>query len=277
MLDLVRLALNEDIGPGDATSMALIPEAATARAHVVARGACVVCGGAAARIVFATIEESLSVNILVEDGHPAEKEDVILEISGPARGILTGERTALNFMQRLTGTATLTAQFVSKAAPYGMHILDTRKTTPAHRKLEKYAVRCGGGENHRFGLYDRIMIKDNHRAFCASASGKRLVEAVAEARCRFPDLLVEIESETVKQCREALRAKPDWMLLDNMTAEDLRTCVSLCAGACKIEASGDISLDRVEEVAAAGVDAISVGRLTHSAEAVDLSLEFITK
>ena len=195
-----------------------------------------------------------------------------MRITGKARAILAGERTALNFLQRLTGIATLTARFVEQVKPHATRILDTRKTTPTWRTLEKYAVRCGGGTNHRMGLYDQVLIKDNHRRLWGA---RDLAEAVHMARRRCPGVPVEVEVETEAELERALAARPDWILLDNMTLRRLRRCVRLCRGRCPLEASGGITLANVKAVAAAGVQAISLGCLTHSAPAADLSLEIL--
>jgi nicotinate-nucleotide pyrophosphorylase (carboxylating) len=187
--------------------------------------------------------------------------------------VLAGERTALNFLQRLSGIATLTRRFVDAVREQGTTILDTRKTTPGYRWLEKYAVRCGGGSNHRAGLYDRVLIKDNHRRFWNEHEAGRLDLAVRAARRRFPDVPVEIEVESPEELACALRGEPDWVLLDNMSPELLGECVRVCAGRARLEASGGITLANVRDVARTGVDAVSLGCLTHSAPAADLSLE----
>jgi nicotinate-nucleotide pyrophosphorylase (carboxylating) len=270
--ELVRLALEEDVGSGDATSEALVPAIRRIRAHILTREPCVVCGGEVAAYVFRSVDPAIHCHPLVGDGASAAAGETILRIEGPARGILTAERTALNFVQRLTGIATLTAEYVARVKTYGTAILDTRKTAPGHRALEKYAVRCGGGTNHRAGLHDRILIKDNHRRLWGQAGGD-LGAAVEAARRQSPWLPVEIEVESLEELRAALRGGPDWVLLDNMSLDLMVRCVAECRGRVKTEASGGISLDNVAAVAATGVDAISVGRLTHSARAVDLSLE----
>lgn len=272
---IVRTALQEDVGHGDATTRALVPTKARTRAAIVARHACVVCGTAVAREVFRQVDPRIRCVAKRRDGAEAATGDTLILLEGPARGILTAERVALNFMQRMTGIATLTREFVRRAAPLGAEILDTRKTTPGLRTLEKYAVKCGGGANHRFGLFDRVLIKDNHRALWAGRGRKSLADAVRAARARHPRLAVEIEVESEAELRDALDARPDWVLLDNMTPALLRRCVKLNAGRAKIEASGGVSLATVARIAATGVDAISVGVLTHSAPAADLSLEFL--
>jgi nicotinate-nucleotide pyrophosphorylase (carboxylating) len=200
--------------------------------------------------------------------------DPILHVEGKARSILAAERVALNFLQRMTGVATLTRQFVQKAKPHGVHVLDTRKTTPLLRALEKYAVLCGGGVNHRMGLYDRVLIKDNHRAFWKRNRKGNLAEAVVAARRRNPGLQVEVEVESENDLKNVLKASPNWVLLDNMPVGRIRRCVQICSGRCKIEVSGGVSLKTIERIAQTGVDAVSIGALTHSAPAADLSLEF---
>jgi len=269
---LVRRAIAEDVGAGDATSIALVPADAVAAASIISRSPCVVCGATVAASVFAAVEPSVMCGISVRDGERADAGARIMSLSGPARGILAAERTALNFMQRLCGIATLADRFVGAVAGTGTAILDTRKTSPCLRVLEKYAVRCGGGKNHRLGLYDRILIKDNHRGLWRRR-GAGLADAVREARRLFPELAVEVEVESEEDLRSALAARPDWVLLDNMPAELMRACVGQCRGICATEASGGITLSNVRQVAETGVDAISLGCLTHSAPATDLTLE----
>jgi nicotinate-nucleotide pyrophosphorylase (carboxylating) len=270
-----RHALAEDVGSGDATTLALVPAGARARAVVLTKSHCVVAGSSVARLVWNVTDPSLEVKEGVADGRFVPPGTVLVEIAGEARSILTGERTALNVMQRMSGIATLTKAFVDRVARYGTAILDTRKTTPGLRWLEKYAVRCGGGQNHRMGLYDRVLVKDNHRRFWSGGAGLRLDEAVRVARSRCPGLPVEVEVESEAELRNVLPACPDWVLLDNMEVGAMAVCVGLCRGVCKTEASGGIRLDNVEAVAATGVDAISIGALTHSAPAADLSLELV--
>lgn len=269
----IHAAVNEDVGAGDATTRALVPAGTVARAVILARTACVVAGQDVARQVFRHVEAGLTYEAVIPDGGRAAAGGVIARLTGPARAILTGERTALNFLQRMTGIATLTDRFVTRVKPYGTIILDTRKTTPTLRVFEKYAVRCGGGHNHRMGLYDRVMIKDNHRRLWQGAEKVGLDRAVEAARAACPDLPIEIEVENENELRDALRAGPEWILLDNMTPEAMRRCVLLCGGRSRLEASGGVTLDTIESVAQTGVDAISLGVLTHSAPAIDLSLE----
>lgn len=274
--EIVARAISEDVGTGDLTTMALVPPAVASRAVILARKRCIVSGMSVAAEVFRQVDKSVSCTALVCDGAAAEAGQAIAEISGPAAALLTAERTALNLAQRMCGIATLTRRFVDAVAPMPVAILDTRKTTPGLRVLEKYAVRCGGGRNHRMGLYDMVLIKDNHRRFWSGTSELRLDRAVAEARRRFPGVAVEIEIETLDELRNVLPARPDWVLLDNMTTDLMAKCVAVCRGVSRTEASGGITLDNVAAVARTGVDAISVGALTHSAPAVDLSLEIVS-
>lgn len=272
---LIRMALDEDVGAGDATTLALVPDEARIRARLLTRRPCRVAGLPLAVAVLRELDARVEVHVCLAEGADAEAGATLLCVEGPARALLTGERTALNFAQRLTGIATLTREFVRRVAPHPVAILDTRKTTPGWRALEKYAVRCGGGVNHRTGLYDRVLIKDNHRRLWRGADGAaRLDLAVAAARAAYPALLVEVEVETEAELHSALAGAPDWILLDNLPPERLRRFVAIATGRCKLEASGGITLDNVAAVAATGVDAISLGCLTHSAPAADLSLEF---
>jgi nicotinate-nucleotide pyrophosphorylase (carboxylating) len=271
---IVRMALEEDLADrGDITSIATVAEDRMTTAQILAREACTVCGLPLVKEVFRQVDERIVLEELIKDGKEAETGEVIARISGPARAILTAERTALNFMQRMTGVATQTRRFTALVKPYGTMILDTRKTTPAMRELEKYAVACGGGSNHRMGLYDRVMIKDNHRALWAEQRRGDLGAAVEHARSLYPDVMIELEVESVEELKQALPMKPEWVLLDNMTPEMMKQCVELCRGISRTEASGGITLDNVVAAAAAGVDAISLGCLTHSVRSIDLSLE----
>ncbi|OGV61453.1 MAG: nicotinate-nucleotide diphosphorylase (carboxylating) [Lentisphaerae bacterium RIFOXYA12_FULL_48_11] len=270
---LIKNALREDIGQGDITSKALVASKAKARAVIIARNSCIVAGGTIARDVFRQVDAGLKCRIFITDGSVVQRNKQVMEITGSVASILTAERTALNFLQRMSGIASLTADFVKKTRKYNVIILDTRKTTPTLRSLEKYAVLCGGGSNHRMGLYDRILIKDNHLRFWTTQGFLPLDKAVEEARKQFPNTVIEIEVENLMQLQCVLSVKPDWILLDNMTTRQLRECVKACAGKCLLEASGGIKLSNVESVAATGVDAISLGCLTHSAAAADFSLE----
>lgn len=270
---LIKLALDEDVGAGDATTLALVPESALSSAVILPRSDMVVAGGALVQAVFRELDSRVEVEVLVPDGARATPGRPVMAVRGPSRALLTGERTALNFLQRLSGIATLTARFVDRVRPCNVLILDTRKTTPGLRALEKYAVACGGGHNHRMGLHDRVLIKDNHLKLWRAGRGS-FAAAVREARRLCPGLEIEIEVESESELKDAVEGRPDWILLDNMSPGRMRRCVEICAGRCKTEASGGITLRNVGAVAAAGVDAISLGCLTHSAPAADLSMEF---
>ncbi|MGN0833676.1 MAG: carboxylating nicotinate-nucleotide diphosphorylase [Kiritimatiellia bacterium] len=273
----VRLALDEDLGTPwcDATSEALVDPQAVATGEIYPKGAgCVVAGATVAAAVLKAVDPKVRVKILKPDGSTAGAKEPILVFRGRARSILAAERTALNFMQRMCATATLTRKFVEATKRYRTLILDTRKTTPGLRVFEKYAVTCGGGTNHRFGMFDRVLMKDNHRRLWRGGDPDALDQAVAAARRRFPKLAVEVEVESLRECASALKARPEWIMLDNMTCADMRKCVRMCRGKARTEASGGITLDRARAVAATGVTAISLGCLTHSAGSVDLSLEW---
>ncbi len=276
VIETIKISLDEDLCGGvDVTSVALVPEDSVVTAIILARETLVIAGVDIAVAVFNAVDSSIKCEVMLKDGSSAKPDDVILKITGPAIGILTAERTALNFMQRMCGIATMTKLFVDKVAGTGVMILDTRKTTPTLRVFEKYSVLCGGGKNHRMGLYDRVLIKDNHRRLWRSADASLLNEAVLAARKKFPDVMVEVEVETEEELRSALLAKPEWILLDNMGPENLKRSVAICNGISKLEASGGITLDNVEDIAKSGVDAVSLGCLTHSAPSADLSLEML--
>ena len=281
----VRLALDEDLVsadrvlrrvPCDATSAALVDPAAVAVGEIFPKcaGGCVVAGATVARAVMRAVDPRVKVEILKPDGSFAKKGERILEFRGRARSILAAERTALNFMQRMCATATLARRFVEATRRWGTLILDTRKTTPGLRVFEKYAVLCGGGANHRMGMYDRVLMKDNHRRLWRGGDPDALDQAVLAARRAFPKLEVEVEVESLRECASALKARPEWIMLDNMSCADMKKCVKMCRGISRTEASGGITLERAREVAATGVTAISLGCLTHSAGSVDLSLEW---
>ena len=280
----VRLALDEDLSDAlravsggwlDATSEALVDPKTVATGEIYAKGSgCVVSGATVARAVMKAVDPKVQVKILKPDGSVVKPHETILTFKGKARSILAAERTALNFMQRMCATATLTRKFVDATKRYGTLVLDTRKTTPGLRVFEKYAVLCGGGSNHRMGMYDRVLMKDNHRRLWRGGDPDELDKAVEAARRAFPKLAVEVEVESLEECASALRAKPEWIMLDNMSCADMKKCVKMCRGVSKTEASGGITLDRAKEVAATGVTAISLGCLTHSAGSVDLSLEW---
>ena len=273
----VRLALDEDLGKPwcDATSVALVDPKAVATGEIYSKGTgCVVAGATVAAAVLKAVDPRIQVKILKKDGSAVKPHETILTFRGKARSILAAERTALNFMQRMCATATLTKKFVDATKRYGTLILDTRKTTPGLRVFEKYAVTCGGGTNHRFGMFDRVLMKDNHRRLWKGGNPDELDQAVIAARKRFPKLAVEVEVESLRECASALKARPEWIMLDNMSCADMKKCVKLCGGKVKTEASGGITLERAKEVAATGVTAISLGCLTHSAGSIDLSLEW---
>jgi len=272
--EAVRLALEEDVGPGDVTTLALVDPDAQAVGAILSRAACRVAGGAVAAAVLRAVDPDVVCETVIADGCDATPGATLLAIRGRAAAILTAERTALNFMQRMCGIATLTSRFAEAVKPWGTQILDTRKTTPGLRLFEKYSVLCGGGANHRFGLFDRVLMKDNHRRLWQGGDPSRLDLAVAAARRCFPAIPVEVEVESIEELVSALRGKPDWVMLDNMDCATMRECVRLTAGQARLEASGGITLERAAAVAATGVDAISLGCLTHSAPAVDLSLEW---
>ncbi|MEO8425531.1 MAG: carboxylating nicotinate-nucleotide diphosphorylase [Verrucomicrobiota bacterium] len=271
---LVQLALAEDIGSGDVTTLALVPESGVARAVLVAREPLVFAGIALAEAAFRQLCPAIKIERSIHDGESADKDRKLLSIYGPAQAILTAERVALNFVQRLSGVATLTAQFVEAVKGTRAKVLDTRKTTPGLRRLEKYAVTCGGGQNHRFGLYDMVLIKDNHLVALRHEQPNAIGAAVRSARAKYPELKVEVEVDTFEQVQQALEAGADILLLDNMEIEKLRTAVSWLNNRARTEASGGVTLQTVRAIAETGVDFISIGALTHSARAVDIALDF---
>ncbi len=270
---VVAMALAEDVGPGDVTTLATIPAGAGCEAQLRARQAGVVAGLPVAIAAFRHLDPTLAISEARRDGDRIEAGDVLLTIRGHARPVLTAERVALNFVQRLSGIATLTARYVECVRGTRARIVDTRKTTPGLRRLEKYAVRVGGGHNHRFGLFDGILIKDNH---IVAAGG--VAAAVHAARANAPhSLRIEVETETLEEVEAALAAGADAILLDNMPPEQLRQAVELVGGRAVTEASGGITLTNVRAVAETGVDLISIGALTHSAPSLDLGLDFTLK
>jgi len=269
--NLVRNALAEDVGGGDVTTEFTVPADLRGTAYIIAKEPCIIAGLPLAAAVFNELGARLTT--LALEGEQTDTGQRLCEIIGPTRAILTGERTALNFLQRLSGIATLTRQFVDTIAGTKAEILDTRKTTPTLRALEKYAVAVGGGTNHRMGLFDAAMIKDNHRAILDARGSTALTTAVNAIRKSHPELPVIIEADTLNDVERAVAAGANHILLDNMTLDELREAVELVAGRAKLEASGGVRLATVREIAATGVDYISVGALTHSARAVDLSLE----
>lgn len=267
--DIVRMALAEDIGSGDITSLLTVDKDSPAKAKIVAKQAGIVAGLPVVQQVFMQVEPGLEIEFDVEDGDPIEPGATLGTIKGQAQAILSGERVALNFLQRLSGIATKTARFVALVVGTKARIVDTRKTTPGLRALEKYAVRVGGGRNHRFGLYDAIMIKDNH----IRASGG-ITQAVERALAQASHTLsITVECDTLEQVREALDAGADILLLDNMTNEERGEAVEVVDGQAMTEASGGVTEETVAEIAQTGVDIISVGALTHSAPSLDISLD----
>jgi len=268
--ELVTVALREDIGEGDITTEACFPKKRNAKARIIAKQRGIIAGLRIAKIVFKTIDNKINFKSLVKDGTEVKKGDVLAEISGHITSILAGERTALNFLGRLSGIATLTKEYVEKVKPYKARIFDTRKTTPGLRDIEKYAVSVGGGQNHRTGLYDMVLIKDNH----LKIGNKNIKELVQSVRGRIPkDVKIEIEAENLLQVKEALQSEVDIIMLDNMNIQTIKKAISLVKNLSEIEISGNVSLDSVEKLAKCGVDRISVGKLTHSAEAMDISLK----
>jgi nicotinate-nucleotide pyrophosphorylase (carboxylating) len=270
----VASALAEDIGSGDVTTLAAVPETAQASAVVRAREPLVVAGLALAEAAFRELSAAAQITRAVEDGHRVGEGKPLMQVAGPARALLGAERVALNFLQRLCGIATLTAQFVDAVKGTHAQILDTRKTTPGWRRLEKYAVTCGGGRNHRFGLFDMVLIKDNHLTALKHESPNAIAAAVQRARAQYPALKVEVEADTLDQVEQAVAAAADIVLLDNMNLVQLRLAVQKCKDRVLTEASGGVTLAGVRAVAETGVDYISVGALTHSARAVDIGLDF---
>ncbi len=264
----VRRALIEDVGDGDRTAR-LVPEDARACAVVLSREDCVVSARLWFNEVFAQLDSSVRIAWSVRDGECVCAGHTLCTLEGPARALLTGERTALNFLQLLSGVATRTRRFVDATAGTRVQILDTRKTLPGLRTAQKFAVRCGGGHNHRMGLYDALLIKENHIAACGS-----LGAAVCAARHACPNFPVEVEVEDLEQLREALEARVERVLLDNFDLESLRRAVTLTGGRARLEASGGVRYEQVAAVAATGVDDISIGTLTKDVRAVDLSMRF---
>lgn len=267
--EIVRIALAEDIGSGDITTKCSVPENKRVEGDIVAKEEGIVAGLEIAREVYHQVDNTIDVFTQVEEGYQAKAGDVLAAVSGPAQGILTAERTALNFLQRLSGIATLADQYVKEVIGTGAQIIDTRKTTPGLRLIEKYAVRLGGGRNHRAGLYDMVLIKDNHLKMSGS-----IREAVAKCRKSGGTVPVEVEVKSMKEVKEAVEARADRIMLDNMGLDEMKKAVAYIRKTDKkieIEASGGIELENVKEVAETGVDFISVGALTHSPKALDIA------
>jgi len=267
--DIVRRALQEDVGTGDVTTLLTVPSGTEALGEFIATQPGVLAGLPVVERVFCQTDSRVQVEPLVKEGQRFDAGAVLGVVRGEARAILMGERVALNFLQRLSGIATLTARFVEAVRDLSVRICDTRKTTPGLRYLERYAVRVGGGFNHRFGLYDAILIKDNHIAVCGG-----IAQAVHRVRRTLPHTMkIQVECATLPQVQEALEAGVDIILLDNMTPDDLREAVRMAKGRAFLEASGGVRLETVRQIAETGVDAISVGALTHSAPGIDIKLE----
>jgi nicotinate-nucleotide pyrophosphorylase (carboxylating) len=271
LLDPIDIAIAEDVGAGDLTSLFFVPETRVSKGRIFAKEACVLAGVDVVRRIYGKLDPRLELVVRKRDGSSLEPGETVIELFGFTRTILTGERVALNFIQRLSGVATLTAQFVEAVQGTGATILDTRKTTPGLRALEKAAVKAGGGQNHRMGLYDGVMVKDNHLL-----AKPQLQEAVSSIRRIYPDILIEIEADSIEQATDFVNLEGvDVILLDNMSPDQLRACVSLRRPGLKFEASGGVSLATIPQIAGTGVDYISVGQLTHSARAIDFSLELL--
>jgi len=270
----VKAALAEDIGPGDATSRATVPANRSSRALMRAREAMTVAGLKFAEAAFLELSSKVKVTRKVRDGQRVAAGQTLMEIVGPSRAVLSAERVALNFIQRLSGVATSTACFVAAVRGTRAKIIDTRKTTPGWRRFEKYAVVCGGGKNHRIGLYDLILIKDNHLVALRNEKPNAIAVAVKRSRKQFPRLKVEVEADNLAQVGQAVEAGADIILLDNMDLKRMRAAVKVVRGRAKLEASGGVNLKTVRAIAKTGVDFISVGAITHSARAVDIGLDF---
>jgi nicotinate-nucleotide pyrophosphorylase (carboxylating) len=269
---LVELALREDIGTGDITSDVLIAPGREANAVIIAGERGVIAGLSVSELVFNLMDSEIVFKVCVSDGDKVEKGKIVARVSGRARAVLAGERTALNFLSRLSGIATKTARFVERVGSYRAKVMDTRKTTPGWRILEKYAVRVGGGHNHRMGLYDAVLIKDNHLKLVEGRIGK----AVAEAKKAHPSKRIEVETTNISEVKDALSGNPDIIMLDNMSPVEVREAVEVVrksGGGVQVEVSGGVTLENVEEFAAAGADIISVGALTHSVRSLDFSME----
>lgn len=270
VIECIRRALAEDVGPGDVTTNSIVPVDARMTGRVIAKQNGIVAGLGVARSVFKFLDDSVQFDTLVQDGAAVTQGMALALVAGPARVLLTGERVALNFLGRMSGIATLTRQFVDKVKGTKAIILDTRKTAPGLRTVDKLAVHLGGGQNHRAGLYDMILIKDNHIDFAGS-----LRAAVLKARAAGHGLQIEVETRTLEDVQEALELGVVRILLDNMPCDMMRQAVALNNGRARLEASGNITLDSIQQVAETGVDYISVGALTHSVKVFDVSFQYV--
>ncbi len=274
MRRVISAALEEDLAHGDLTSTLLIPPTLLARADIIAKGHMIVAGVAVAREVFQAVDSTIALTTHFGDGTMVRPSTTILSMKGKAQSLLQGERIALNFLQRLSGISTLTHQFCEAVRDYPIAIVDTRKTTPGLRALEKWAVRLGGGKNHRFSLYDGILIKDNHLMAMAS-QGMNIAQTCLWARQHAPHgLRICIEVETIAQVRQALKGKADVLLLDNMTPDQVRQAIAIIQKQALVEVSGGMTLNNIRAMAEVGPDFISIGALTHSAPSMDLSMDF---
>ena len=272
---LIDLALEEDLGEnGDITTNSVIPADLKAKAVLLAKQDLVIAGLPVAERLFQKIDPTITFVAKVQDGAVCKKGDILAEMYGSARALLTGERTALNFIQRLSGSATMANKYQNLAGDKA-EILDTRKTTPGWRNLEKYAVATGGAYNHRIGLFDRVMLKDNHRELAGLEGAGGILRSVERARAKYPDLEVEVEIDSLEELNEALESKAEYILLDNMSCSDMAKAVRITDGRAKLEASGNVTIGRIEEIAATGVDFVSSGALTHSVKSCDISLDIV--
>lgn len=270
-----RLAIVEDVGSGDATTLAIVPEDLQIEAHFVTRQECVCAGFPVLQVLFQEFPGEVVLETHAQEGQFCPVGYNLASVRGSARTILTAERTALNFLQRLSGIATMTRQYVQALGESKTKVLDTRKTTPGLRWLEKYAVWAGGGQNHRIGLYDRVMIKDNHRELAKLSGPDSINRAVQACRKSYPQLEIEVEADTLEDVRAAAEAKVEYILLDNMSDAEMTAAIRIIAGRAKTEASGGITLERLPSLQHLGLDFISVGALTHSAIAIDIGLDYL--
>jgi nicotinate-nucleotide pyrophosphorylase (carboxylating) len=270
ILESIRHALAEDIGPGDATTNSIVPAGATMRGQIIAKQNGIIAGLDVAQAVYQEVDPEVDFRAQVDEGARATRGQVLALVSGRTRSLLTAERTTLNFLGRMSGIATLTREFVDAVSGTRAVILDTRKTAPGLRAVDKLAVQRGGGQNHRVGLYDMVLIKDNHIDFAGS-----ITAAVERARTGAPALEIEVEARTLNHVREALGLGVERILLDNMTPERMAEAVRITAGRAKLEASGNVTLETVRRIAETGVDYISVGALTHSAKVLDVSFDYV--
>ncbi len=270
---LCQQAIAEDVGSGDATTLAIVPASRKTSAHFINRQECVCAGMPVVKTLFQELSSDVALIQHVQEGKLCPPGTRMATIEGNARAILTGERTALNFLQRLCGIATVTRRYVDALGNSKTRILDTRKTTPGLRLLEKYAVKMGGGQNHRIGLYDRIMIKDNHRELAKLLGPDSISLAVKACREKYPELEIEVEADNLDEVKAAAEAGVEYILLDNMSAQTMQEAIEIIAGRAKTEASGNITLQRMPSLSRLGLDFVSIGALTHSAPAIDIGLD----